>query len=454
MSNVPMTMPELMLSEQYHPFAASSSFVELDDGRIFHASKQVCNWSEDGGLTWSENRWMKDTDGNDLHCGGSALVRLSGHNEVGMVSTRRGLPLPKASYAIRPVQSTVGFWRSTDGGETWSPAQQVTPPEEPVSCMTDSLVRLASGRIIIPVYSCIGQGETGPEDRLIPTTGRLICNQFTGVAGHQYDPRFSYAFVVYSDDEGRNWHRNRDGELFILNDWNASYSYVNEGTIAEVTPGRLLMHFRTGVGRLFRSWSDDQGETWCRPQPSPLASSTSTPALRRLPNGHILAVWDQDSDEEIRSGINQCRLSSAISRDGGRVWEFFQNVEAISEVTRVEPGPIRPVRQEEAYYPAGRGAVERDPNIIVDADERIHVKSPSILVMSDRVLIAYPYTKYGEHPTRAQIVFHADGHGYTDKTNGKFVCQKLKILPLKWFYGGREPADNPFLKIAYEPARP
>ena len=204
MSNVPMTLPELMISEQYHPFSASSSFVELDDGRIFHASKQVCNWSEDGGLTWSENRWMKDTDGNDLHCGGSALVRLSGHNEVAMVSTRRGLTIPKASYAVRLVQSTVGFWRSTDGGETWSPAQQVTPPQEPVSCMTDSLVRLSSGRIIIPVYSVIGQDGTGPDDRLIPETGRLICNQYTGVAGHQYDPRFSYAFVVYSDDEGRN----------------------------------------------------------------------------------------------------------------------------------------------------------------------------------------------------------------------------------------------------------
>ena len=37
MSNVPMTLPELMISEQFHPFAASSSFVELDDVRIFHA---------------------------------------------------------------------------------------------------------------------------------------------------------------------------------------------------------------------------------------------------------------------------------------------------------------------------------------------------------------------------------------------------------------------------------
>ena len=32
--------------------------------------------------------------------------------------------------------------------------------------------------------------------------------------------------------------------------------------------------------------------------------------------------------------------------------------------------------------------------------------------------------------------------------------QQRKILPFKWFYGGKEPADNPFLREAYEPAKP
>ncbi len=32
--------------------------------------------------------------------------------------------------------------------------------------------------------------------------------------------------------------------------------------------------------------------------------------------------------------------------------------------------------------------------------------------------------------------------------------QKLKVLPLTWFYGGKEPADNPFLPRAHEPASP
>ena len=31
---------------------------------------------------------------------------------------------------------------------------------------------------------------------------------------------------------------------------------------------------------------------------------------------------------------------------------------------------------------------------------------------------------------------------------------RLKVLPIKWFYGGKEPANNPFLKETYEPAKP
>ncbi len=35
-----------------------------------------------------------------------------------------------------------------------------------------------------------------------------------------------------------------------------------------------------------------------------------------------------------------------------------------------------------------------------------------------------------------------------------YPIQKLKVLPLTWFYGGKEPADNPFLPRAHEPATP
>ena len=62
------------------------------------------------------------------------------------------------------------------------------------------------------------------------------------------------------------------------------------------------------------------------------------------------------------------------------------------------------------------------------------------------MLIAHTYSVYEEHPDRAELIL-------SSKEEGGFN-QKLKVLPLTWFYGGKDPADNPFLAQAYEPARP
>jgi hypothetical protein len=69
-----------------------------------------------------------------------------------------------------------------------------------------------------------------------------------------------------------------------------------------------------------------------------------------------------------------------------------------------------------------------------------------VLVLKDRVLIAHTYSMWEEHSSKALL-----------EQKGPEGCnQKLKVLPLKWFYGGKEPADNPNLMRLqqYEPAKP
>ena len=229
-------------------------------------------------------------------------------------------------------------------------------------------------------------------------------------------------------------------------DWNAMYSYVNEPSVTEVSPGKLLMFMRTGLGRHYQAWSDNNGVTWTRPQPTALAASTTPCQIRTLSNGHLLLVWNQENEEEVKRGYNRQRISSAISRNGGSVWEFFQNVESLHEGTRVEPGPIRPVRPVEKHFEPGVPAAEREPEHIVAEPYYARFSYPSVLVMKDRVLITHSFSDYEEHPTKGQLVFR--GH-----SPGKWN-QKLKVLPLTWFYGGKEPADNPFLPRAHEPASP
>ena len=123
------------------------------------------------------------------------------------------------------------------------------------------------------------------------------------------------------------------------------------------------------------------------------------------------------------------------------------------ETTRVEPGPIRPTRPEEIYFPAGQPATERDPRYVVNCEQHIRGSYPSCFVMKDRVIITHTYQgKHEVDPKLAQLVKH--GTGEKDPETGNYMGQYLKILPLKWFYGGKEPADNPFLTEAYEPAKP
>ena len=121
--------------------------------------------------------------------------------------------------------------------------------------------------------------------------------------------------------------------------------------------------------------------------------------------------------------------------------------------TRVEAGPIRPVRPEENYFPAGLNAPERDARFISHNGPGGKWCYPSVCVLDDRVLIAHTYTPYIEHPTDAQLIYDTADE-FVDKPTGKSLCQKLKVLPLKWFYGGKDPANNPFLETAYEPAKP
>ena len=198
------------------------------------------------------------------------------------------------------------------------------------------------------------------------------------------------------------------------------------------------MFMRTGLGRLYQAWSDDDGDTWTYPQPSPLAADRSPAQLRTLPDSsHLLCIWNQHSEEEIRRGLVRVRLSSAISRTGGAVWEFFQNVESILEETWIPPGPIRFVRPESVYNVDGQPAPVRDPDHVKPLPEGYGRWSyPSVMVHHDRVLIAHTFSKY-------------------DKKAKNVGGSRLKVLPIKWFYGDSDPMDEAVnIKTAVGPAKP
>lgn len=437
-SSVWMTRPEEVLATHYTKFGHSSTFVELEGGRILQAAGNTFTTSDDGGMTWSKSFKCQDVKGNPVSGSAPSLVRLSG-NGIGLAAILRD---PKAATPEEKLWSNhIEFWRSEDGGKTWSEPVRATPPGLPSFCLQDVFLRTSSGRIILPVYVAIGQ-KVGPDNKEIPHPGRLVKNQWVSTDAHFVDPRFLAAYVVYSDDDGRTWKRNKDDLLMILHDWNSGYDKVDEPSVAEVSPGKLLMIMRTSLGRLYQSWSHDNGETWTRPTPTLLAATETPAQIRRLPTGHLLIVWNQESDDEVKRGYNRTRVSAAISRNGGSVWEFYQNISSALPGTRVEPGPIHAPRPEQMHFSPEHPGPVRIGEYLGDSDVWVRTSYPSVLVLKDRVIVTHTFSEFLEDDTKAQL-----------GSQGKFN-QVVRVLPLKWFYGGKEPADNLALGKLDEPAKP
>ncbi len=430
MSNVPMTRPEEALSIQVSDFPASQTFAGLEGGRIMRASARGFSISDDGGMTWNEPFAGRDENGDPV-VDAKALVSLPG----GAVGRSEGRHKPGAFMRH---DDEMLFRRSDDEGKTWSAPVVMNTGLIRAHAVKDTLLRTTSGRIIQPAYFSVGQGSWHHEDA--PFVGGYLNGKFVSTDAHYYDPHFTVCYVLYSDDEGETWRTNSDGELLIQLEPGGQVARTNEPSVAEVEPGRLLMIMRNAVGRLFQAWSEDDGDTWSRPEPTQLAASTAPGQIRRLPNGHLLVVWNQQSEQEIREGFIRTRMSSAISRNGGGIWECFQNVESIHEETHVEPGPIRMVRPEGRYSILPGAAEEVDSEYAVPLPEGYGRWSyPAVYVAEDRVLIAHHYTLQDTQ---------------TGEETGR--QNKLKVLPISWFYGGMDPnAQSTLLtKIRDLPPRP
>lgn len=152
-------------------------------------------------------------NGDPVGFGATSLVRLSGKG-IGLAADRRGV---KGDEHLL-------FWRSEDEGETWEAPVRMTPPGvRSFAWSGDVLLRTSSGRIVLPVYTSLGQ-EHMPSDGTRRAPGKLVGGHWVSTNAHFFDPVFTAVFVCYSDDEGRTWQRNKDGELMILLDWNATFS--------------------------------------------------------------------------------------------------------------------------------------------------------------------------------------------------------------------------------------
>jgi len=255
-----------------NPRNSEGAFLTLSDGRILfcysafygescedHAKSGISKIvSADGGKTWSEPEPVAHySDYNAVNIMSVSLMRMQ-NGDVGIF------------YLIRQTFNDMRLVlrRSSDEGETWS---------EPVYCMNrksyfvvnnDRVIRLRSGRILIPAAEHI------------PWTENLQRNFFHARA---------VATFFYSDDDGRSFYEMP--ESVSLNGIRSPVGLQEPGVI-ELENGVLRAWARTELGSQWDFYSVNGGETWTSPAPTEFTSPVSPLSMKYLPDGRLFAVWN------------------------------------------------------------------------------------------------------------------------------------------------------------------
>ncbi len=340
------------------------------------------------------------------------------HNPLQLKSGAIGRIEGQRDDPVTPSDNVV-FERSVDGGKTWSTSRvdvegEITGQRAHPYC-TGSAIVTNSGRIIVPVYRRVGRRDFVPDQR---TNVALQGDKWALSGSHSYEPCPYVCFVYCSDDEGKTWQRNANGEMMItLDDSAGGHWSCSEPTVAEYSPKHLLMLYRTSLGRVFQSWSCDDGTNWTRPRPSQLSTAQAPPFLKRIPGTNdLLMIWNQATGDEIERGLQRGRLSSAISQDGGATWKFHKNVVCLDKDDRsyVEPSPVR-------YYRAARFSPRFPANFVMSHNQ-------SFSFWEDRV-----YIRYVEDPYR---IWNPENQVGDRKANSITIS-----LPVSWFYTPRASDD-------------
>jgi sialidase-1 len=277
-----------------NPRNSEGDIIALRDGRLMlvytrftggtsddAAADLVARYSADGGLTWSGDEMLLPREG-EMNSMSVSLLRLSSGALAIFYLVKNSL---RDCY--------LSLRTSEDEARTWSERVRATPGEGYYVVNNARVVQLPSGRLAAPASW-----------HEIPPTGG------------PYTPGLAMCF--FSDDLGRTWRRSKTTLVPPLD----SVSGLQEPGLIRLTSGTLLMLIRTDLGQQYRSFSQDEGNTWTGPEPSGLASPLSPCTLRRIPgSGEVLAIWNDHSHIPEHLKGKRTPLVTAISRDEGATWQ-------------------------------------------------------------------------------------------------------------------------------------
>lgn len=182
---------------------------------------------------------------------------------------------------------------STDNGVTWGPSE--TMFDRSGSFCRQKIQVLSSGRWIFGNWICFPDETRNGSDITV---------------------------FQLSDDQGETWR-----SVEMPN--SAGRVHAN---VLETAPGRLVCLLRSRFAdRVYRSVSEDNGETWTEPQKTVLRNNNSSISAVRLQSGGLCLIYNDVSFNTDTSRTvwphQRCPVTIAISEDEGVTWPWRRIVE-------------------------------------------------------------------------------------------------------------------------------
>ncbi len=302
-----------------NPRNSEGAFINTKDGKILfiysrftgdsHSDDASANlaarFSEDKGETWSDEKTIITREEEQaLNIMSVSLMRMQ-NGDIGLF------------YIIRKEANNARLYlrRSKDEGASWTKPQVCIPPAGYYVVNNDRIVRLSSGRILIP--------------SAFHRNGYDTLRRNPGV---RFDSCGEVIFFI-SDDDGNNW---REGTCKCVLPYNAYFrSGLQEPGVIELKNGVLWAWARTDLGCQYEMFSLDMGETWTTAQPSQFTSPCSPLSMKRIPDtGNLLAVWNpipnyngRRENSPIQWNCGRTPLTMSISKDDGKTWGNIIDIE-------------------------------------------------------------------------------------------------------------------------------
>ena len=167
--------------------------------------------------------------------------------------------------------------RSADEGKTWYSHTKCVKEDGYFVLNNDRVLRLASGRLLMPLAKHAGKRR---ED------GSTFLGKGT-------------IYILASDDDGFTWAPLAEDISLPVSVWNdptegnlSCCSSAMEPGLVQLENGLIWCYIRTTLGRQYEMLSSDNGVTWTTPNPSRFTSPSSPLCAKKLADHRLCVVWN------------------------------------------------------------------------------------------------------------------------------------------------------------------